>query len=106
VPASQRLVWDGRFAVRWSGRELRETRLGALGESGWREILAAQPEIREMAPPFPVPTALPALFDLEGVRAVPHLMYGRRGADPDSLRGVSAMFRPRHALAGPGFALS
>ena len=50
--------------------------------------------------------SLPALFDLDGVRAVPHLMCGRRGADPDSVRVVSAMFRPRHALAGPGFALS
>jgi hypothetical protein len=33
-------------------------------------------------------------------------MYGRRGVDPDSVRIVSAMFRPRHALAGPGFAQS
>lgn len=106
VPALVWQDWDGRFAVRLAGTVPQQARIAALGDEGWREILAVRPEIREKAPPFPVPTALPALLDLEGVRAVPHLMYGRRGADPDSLQGVSAMFRPRHALAGPGFALS
>jgi tRNA(Ile)-lysidine synthase len=96
-------IWDDRFRVRVAEARLR---LAPLGEEGWRAILRAAPEMRAIAPPFPASTSLPALFDLDGVRAVPHLMYGRRGADPDSVRVVSAMFRPRHALAGPGFALS
>jgi tRNA(Ile)-lysidine synthase len=100
-----RHVWDDRFDLTLAGA-VKGLRLAALGEAGWREILAAAPEVREIAPPFPVSTSLPALFDLDGARAVPHLMYGRRGADPDSVRVVFAMFRPRHALAGPGFALS
>jgi tRNA(Ile)-lysidine synthase len=99
------LVWDERFVVRLSSVGA-GTVLAALGEAGWGEILAVAPEIRANAPPFPVSLALPALFDLEGLRCVPHLMYGRRGVDPDSVRIVSAMFRPRHALAGPGFAQS
>jgi tRNA(Ile)-lysidine synthase len=104
--AAGRQGWDDRFVVDIQGAVPQDSRLGALGDAGWRAILAARPEIREKSPLFPVPTTLPAVFDLEGVRAVPHLMYGRRGADPDSVRVVSAMFRPRHALAGPGFAQS
>jgi tRNA(Ile)-lysidine synthase len=96
--------WDNRFAVILAGTASASVRLADLGQRGWREVLAVRPEIRATAPPFPIPLTLPALFDLEGVRAVPHLMYGRQGADPDSVRVVSAMFRPSHALAGPGFA--
>lgn len=105
VPQAEPVVWDERFTVKLSSDAL-GTVLAALGEAGWHEICAVAPEIRAKAPPFPVSLALPALFDLEGLRCVPHLMYGRRGADPDSVRVVSAMFRPRHALAGPGFAQS
>jgi tRNA(Ile)-lysidine synthase len=99
---------DDRFIVTVTGRETPQTglRLAALGEAGWREVVAARPALRESAPPHAVRLSLPALFDLEGVRHVPHLMYGRRGADPVSVTIVSAMFRPRHALAGPGFAQS
>ena len=104
--AAGRVVWDRRFAVALAGVAPEGGRVAALGEAGWREVVANQPELRAKSLPFPALMALPALFDLEGVRAVPHLMYGRRGADPDSLRGVSAMFRPSHALAGPGFVLS
>lgn len=99
-------IWDDRFLLTLSAGTLAGLRLAPLGAAGWRAVLAAAPEIRARAPLYPVSTALPALFDLEGVRDVPHLMYGRRGADPDSVRLVSAMFRPRHALAGPGFAQS
>jgi tRNA(Ile)-lysidine synthase len=103
VDRSGSYVWDDRFRLTVAGAGLL---LAPLGEDGWRALLAAAPEIRAIAPPFPVPTSFPALFDLDGVRAVPHLMYGRRGDDTDSVRVVSAMFRPRHALAGPGFALN
>lgn len=105
VDGAGHYVWDDRFGMTVAGAA-QGLRIAALGEAGWRQVLAAAPEIRAIAPPFPAPTSFPALFDLDGVRAVPHLMYGRRGADPDSVRVVSAMFRPRHALAGPGFALS
>jgi tRNA(Ile)-lysidine synthase len=105
ISEAGQFVWDDRFILRVACAKAAAT-LAPLGEPGWREILATAPEVRTKAPPHPVPASLPAVFDLEGVGNVPHLMYGRRGADPDSVRVVSAMFRPRHALAGPGFALS
>ena len=99
-------VWDERFVLTLAGVAGSGHHIAALGESGWREVVAARPEIRSSPLPYVVRLTLPALFDLEGVVAVPHLMYGRQGADPVSVRIVSGMFRPRHALAGPGFALS
>ncbi|HEX2115000.1 MAG TPA: tRNA lysidine(34) synthetase TilS [Alphaproteobacteria bacterium] len=99
-------VWDNRFVVAVAEARVEGLRIAVLGQEGWREVVAAKPEIRVSTLPYAARLSLPALFDLEGVRAVPHLMYGRRGADPDSVRCVSAMFRPRHALAGPGFAQS
>jgi tRNA(Ile)-lysidine synthase len=101
-------LWDRRFAITLAGQGPRacgDYVLARLGADGWREVAAAAPEIRRAPIPAPVRPSLPTLLDLEGVRAVPHLMYGRRGADPDSVAIVSAMFRPRQALAGPGFAV-
>jgi tRNA(Ile)-lysidine synthase len=100
-------LWDGRFAVTVAGQgpwPRGRFVLARLGAEGWREIAADLPENPARTLPAAVRPSLPSLLDLEGVRAVPHLMYGRRGADPDSVAIVSAMFRPRHALAGPGFA--
>jgi tRNA(Ile)-lysidine synthase len=102
-------VWDSRFAVTVTGRGPwlpGRHILARLGAEGWRQIAAAAPELRRLPIPAAVRPALPTLFDLEGVRAVPHLMYGRRGADPDSVTIVSMTFRPRHALAGSGFAVN
>jgi tRNA(Ile)-lysidine synthase len=101
------IMWDGRFALTVAGSFTKAANcfLARLGEEGWRQVAAAAPESRAIPLPPAVRVSLPSVFDLEGVRAVPHLMYGRRGADPDSVTIVSAMFRPRHALAGPGFAV-
>jgi tRNA(Ile)-lysidine synthase len=103
-----RYTWDGRFAVTLAGEGpwmAGRYVLARLGAEGWREVAAAAPEIRRRPVPAAARPSLPALLDLEGVCAVPHLMYGRRGADPDSVAIVSATFCPRHALAGPGFAV-
>lgn len=103
-----RFVWDGRFEVTVAGRSVSGAGgyvLARLGEEGWRQVAEAAPETRAIPMPPAVRPTLPTLVDLEGVLAVPHLMYGRRGSDPDSVTVVSAMFRPRHALAGPGFAV-
>ncbi|MBV8535221.1 MAG: tRNA lysidine(34) synthetase TilS [Alphaproteobacteria bacterium] len=99
--------WDGRFRLRVDGRVASGTVLRALGEEGWRALVAdlgsgAKP-LRSLVLPAARPS-LPALCDLDGVIAVPHLTYRRQGVDPDSVKVVSVSFRPRHALAGAGFA--
>lgn len=97
--------WDGRFRLDIAGAAIPPgTVIRALGEVGWRDIAESAKPLRTLSvPPFVRP-ALPALCDLEGVLEVPHLSYRRKGVDPDSVKVVSAVFRPRHVLAGAGFA--
>ena len=99
--------WDGRFRLRVEGKVAAGTVLRALGEDGWARIVTelgsgAKP-LRSLVLP-PARATLPALCDLDGVVAVPHLTYRRQGVDPDSVKVASVSFRPRHALAGAGFA--
>ncbi len=97
-------VWDGRFAVviAGSGDPARHA-LRALGPDGWSALAKADKALRDLPIPAAVRPTLPALWDLEGVKEVPHLLYRRRGGDPDSVRAVSVAFRPVHGLAGAGF---
>lgn len=65
--------WDGRFLVRVAADAPSGLALGALGPRGWRQMAA------RMDAPLSVPAAarpsLPALYDQDGVSAVPHLGY-------------------------------
>ncbi len=92
--------WDGRFEAKLV-RSRSGLVLGALGAAGW----AGLPRETRLAAAGGVPPAarasLPALRDLDGVVAVPHLFYGRMRYPLDT---VEVRFRPRHALAGPLFA--
>ncbi len=106
VRGSGRYAWDGRFVLQLEVCAVAfEGSLGALGTAGWSAVAAQDKSLRKLPIPPAVRPSLPALFDLDGVREVPHLMYRRRGADPDSVRVVSAVFRPDQALAGAGFAV-
>lgn len=97
--------WDGRFSLRIAGRRgPGAMRLSALGEAGWTALKAEDKSLKSLAVPAAARVALPALWDLDGVVNVYHLLYRRKGADPDSVGVVSAVFRPRHPLAGAGFA--
>jgi tRNA(Ile)-lysidine synthase len=99
--------WDDRFVLEMAGASVPAgTRLQALGTTGWAKIAADRKSLRDLPIPAAVRPGLPALCDLEGVREVPHLLYRRQGIDPDSVRVISAVFRPRHALAGAGFTAS
>jgi tRNA(Ile)-lysidine synthase len=80
--------WDGRFRVSLRGRAdsnalggqaapLPEVR--CLGESGWREISGAVSDARHREVPAPVRPSLPALWDHNGVAAVPLVGFERPG---------------------------
>jgi tRNA(Ile)-lysidine synthase len=97
------ILWDGRYMVSPGafGDAAGAITVARLGADGWRALAAAEPVLRERPIPAPVRPSLPALFDRAGVRAVPHLGYGRRGATvytADMIR-----FRPRHPLAAAAF---
>jgi tRNA(Ile)-lysidine synthase len=104
IDASGRHLWDDRFAVSTRGSVPPGARISALGKAGWSALVAVDKSLKSLAIPEAARIALPALWDLDGVLEVYHLLYRRKGADPDSVRVVSAVFRPRQVIAGAGFA--
>lgn len=105
VGKSDDYFWDGRFAVSMRGSARSGVRISALGKEGWSTLVRADKSLKSLAIPDAARIALPALWDLDGVLDVYHLLYRRNGADPDSVRVVSAVFRPWHALAATEFAV-
>ncbi|WP_068496899.1 tRNA lysidine(34) synthetase TilS [Magnetospirillum moscoviense] len=69
----ERLLWDGRLRVEVPNDLPAGLRLAGLGASGWRPLGKVAPV------PAPARASLPALFDRDGVFAVPHLGYKRGG---------------------------
>jgi len=97
VTAGKRLLWDGRFRI-----DLRPGRgrakLAALGDArGGVGALGS-------AVPAPVQPVLPALFDDDGVFAVPGLGYRRSGPVPVELAAIA--FQPRSAVSGARYFLA
>ncbi|MCH7936057.1 MAG: tRNA lysidine(34) synthetase TilS [Proteobacteria bacterium] len=120
VHPGQRLAWDGRFLIRFGGFESgAETRfrLASLGSRGWSEVVRIRPDLRAGPVPGPARDSLPALFDEDGVLAVPHLGFDRRQDidvkdTSDSAKGpeagpelVEIRFCPPQALSSAGFFL-
>lgn len=94
--------WDGRFALKFARHLPRirgPVRLGALGDAGWAEVVRHAPDLRASQIPTPVRPSLPALRDLEGVLAVPHLSYGRDGGKAGTVYVRDLAFRPQWPLA-------
>lgn len=94
--------WDGRFALAFAPRLPRAhgpVRLAALGAAGWAEVARRAPDLRASPIPVPVRPSLPALHDLEGVLAVPHLSYGRDGGKAGTVYVRDLAFRPPWPLA-------
>jgi tRNA(Ile)-lysidine synthase len=105
VTGSGDYSWDGRFALRLEGSKTPPgTRISALGKAGWAALSRDNNSLKSLAIPAELRETLPALWDLDGVVNVYHLLYRRKGGDPDSVRVVSAVFHPRQPLAGVEFA--
>ena len=107
VNGSETMIWDDRFKITQLPRPfLPEDRIGSFGIRGWAAIRSSTKGNKRLARqsfPAAAGATLPVLRHLDGVRAVPHLLYGRRGASPDSVERFRALFFPRQPLAGPGF---
>ncbi len=101
--------WDGRFVVRAaSSGSARKRRLAVrrLGRAGWAETAAALPNLRATAIPGAVRPSLPAVFDLDGVVAVPHLFYVRSDLGANGTLAFSVEFRPAQPLGPAAFAFA
>ena len=111
VRPGQRLVWDGRFALRLAGTPEQasdDAWLAGLGRDGWNEVVQRRPELRRGPVPDPARPSLPALYDARGVLAVPHLAYRRsdRFAAPGPAVEIAEIrFSPPGTLGSVGFFL-
>jgi len=120
VHPGQRLAWDGRFNIRIADTKTgaqADLRLAGLGSRGWSEIVRIRPDLRAGPVPGPARDSLPALFDDDGVLAVPHLGFDRRqdidvkntsdsAKDPEAGPELAEIrFCPPQALSSMGFFL-
>ncbi len=109
VAPGARIVWDHRFlidiAAAKGGAGTPQATLERLGRHGWAEVAAADPSLRGTVIPAAVRPSLPALKDHDGVLAVPHLGYRRRGTDVGTLSIREIRFYPGQPLAGTRFAV-
>ncbi len=95
------VFWDGRFAATQRSSAV-GLEIVALGVSGWASLPTKLRQQAAKSVPLAARASLPAIRDLDGIVAVPHLSYGRDGHWLDT---VDVRFQPRHALTGPAFAV-
>lgn len=100
VPDRRPVLWDGRFLVPTAAALALPSgaaTVARLGAPGWRALSAAEPSVVRRPVPAPVRPSLPALFDRDGILAVPHLGYGRRRSG--AYTAATIPFAPRNPLA-------
>jgi tRNA(Ile)-lysidine synthase len=104
--AGEPVLWDRRFLVRLKPKRGRAARcrLGPLGEKGWNEVVKYAPGLRHCGVPAAVRPSLPALFDRQGVFAVPHLGFARSKTAAAALAMVT--WQPANPLTGAGFSVA
>lgn len=101
----ERALWDGRFVVSLGADagpgSFRVRRLGTEGLARARAMArAAGMPLKTDHVPAPARPALPALFDLDGPLAAPHLGFRRRTTGGEAGgETFSASFRPGRPLA-------
>jgi tRNA(Ile)-lysidine synthase len=96
--------WDRRFRVALGARAIGGPfTVGRLGPDGWRAIKTERPELERDPLPAVVRHTLPALRDLDGVVALPHLTYWRGHTANNDRGAFSARFAPCRPLAGPEY---
>ena len=95
------LVWDRRFEVALPATAAGPVTLDYLHEIGVAELDGRAPELPRTGLPLLVRPILPALWDEDGIAAVPHLGYRREGV----CLLPELVFRPVKSLSDAGFAV-
>lgn len=96
-------IWDGRFRLVADCDMPDDAVIGPLGADGWRQVASEVPDLAKAGVPVPVRSVLPALRDLDGVLAVPHLNYRRRPPREDGQGRVAFEFQPARPLGPAAF---
>jgi tRNA(Ile)-lysidine synthase len=95
-------VWDNRFTVSVTKNLGENAKLAALTAKGWKQIVAADPGLRNTDIPYAARTVLPALWRGEVVSNVPHLGYVNQ-RKPLVTNGLALKWRPPLAVAPARF---
>ena len=101
VPAAGGILWDGRFWLSADGPL--DTQLGRLGPDGWAQIRARKPDLCVENLPADVRNAIPAIWSLEEVVAVPHLHYCAIPSNERVANGTELTFLPPRSLGAARF---
>ena len=97
----QRIHWDGRFSIEFTGPAGSGLRLAPLGRDGWTEVAARAAQ----TVPAAAGPSLPALFDENGAVRVPHLNYRAGVGRPAAVEFARLRFQPPITISGTGFYL-
>ena len=99
LPPGTSLLWDHRFSIALPATANGAVTIGYLGRLGVVELNRHRPEWRCCGLPRLVYPMLPAVWDHEGLAAIPHLWYRREGdaALPEF------RFQPINPLTRAGF---
>ena len=96
------LRWDERFVVTLAADAPAGLVVGALGAAGFGKHGATPTHWRSI--PSAARATLPALRDLVGIVAVPHLNYARANFGRLAATGIATVaFHPKWPLTAPGF---
>ncbi len=98
------VLWDGRFRLRACGGGPMTVR--RLDRQSWTDIPKEQRAALRNRLPAAVRPSLPTVCDLDGVVAVPHLGYIRRGVGSWKDGAYTAEFRPAQGLSPAAFAFA
>jgi tRNA(Ile)-lysidine synthase len=103
VPATAGCLWDGRFRLSASGP--RDSKLHRLGPDGWAQIRSDGHLAAAKMLPAGVRDAIPAIWRLEQVVAVPHLSYRAESLKEEGGEGMELAFLPGRSLGGACFSV-
>ena len=104
LEAGGSILWDERFVLRASGGVPVTVR--RLDREGWSQIPPDDRKALRNILPGAVRPGLPAVCDLDGVVAIPHLGYMRRGVGSRKDGAYTAEFRPAQGLSPAAFAFA
>ncbi|MGD9650619.1 MAG: tRNA lysidine(34) synthetase TilS [Dongiaceae bacterium] len=98
APFAEEIYWDQRFLIRLPAKILPTlTMVKALGQEGWSEVKKNE-NLPHLDLPHPARLSLPALYDSNGLLAVPLLGHFRENMQDIEIK---CFFKPRTALSSP-----
>lgn len=106
LQAGGTVTWDRRYRICLGAGAPGAYTVRRLGFHGRAAVAGSPGGLGGCPVPAAVRPSLPAIFDLDGVVAVPHLNFVRENGGEWAIEGLAAEFRPVHPLSPAGFAFA